>query len=230
MVQHTCLDEDTFEVIELQQRKLKGIQRSLMISDTGCSIDPFVLQLADENLARVFICDSDLEKVCRKANKSYHFWLFNDCIVFGNSIVRGRYRFLRKLDLLTCSIAVFPSITYEHAIKISDAGKSFVVVASTENLQKEWVHLVSSAIAVLRRDPGQSGSNPSRLNSGKSILHSSLPGPVQRNDSGIDMHEDSIQKTDGVHINESLVNAPSSIAAVECALCSQVHQEHNNIV
>lgn len=230
MVQNTCPDEDSFEVIELQQRKLKGVQRSLMISDTGCSIDPFVLQLADKNLARVFICDSNLEKVCRKANKSYHFWLFNDCIIYGNSIVRGRYRFLRKLDLLTCAIAVFSSITYEHAIEISDAGKSFVVVASTESLQKEWVHLVSNAIAVLHRDPGLSGSNPLRLNSGKSILHSSLPGPVQRNDSGIDMHEDSIQKKGGIHVNDSIINAPSSNAAVECALCSQVHQEYNNIV
>ena len=230
MVQHTCPDEGSFEVIELQQRKLKGVQRSLMISDTNCSIDPFVLQLADENLARVFICDSNLEKVCRKANKSYHFWLFNDCIIFGNSIVRGRYRFLRKLDLLTCSIAVFSSITYEHAIEISDAGKSFVVVASTEDLQKEWVHLVSNAIAVLRRDPGLSGSNPLRLDSGKSILHSSLPGPVQKNDSGIDMHEDSIQKKGGIHVNDSIINAPSSNTAVECALCSQVHQKHNNIV
>ena len=204
MVQNTFPDEESFEAVELGQHRLDNVQRSLMISSTGCSIDPFMLQLADENSARVFIQDSNLEKVCRTVNKSLHFWLFSDCIIYGNSLVRGRYQSLRKLDLLTCSIAIFPSMKYEHAMKISDAGKSFVVVAPTEHLQKEWLHYVTGAIQALEHLPGLTGPR-------KSNLHCTLPGPAPK-----------------THVGGSIIKLSPLNIAVECAVCIQVIKRHNN--
>lgn len=208
MVQNTFPDGELFEAVELGQHRLDNIQRSLMISSTGCSIDPFMLQLADENTARVFIQDSNLEKVCRTVNKSLHFWLFSDCIIYGNSLVRGRYQSLRKLDLLTCSIAIFPSMKYEHAMKISDAEKSFVVVAPTEYLQKEWLHYVTGATQALNQHPGLTGPR-------KSNLQSTLPGPAP--------------KTHGILVDCSIIKSSPPNEAVECAVCIQVKKRHNNI-
>jgi hypothetical protein len=215
----TNFDENSpFGGNKAEHRKLLEIQLSLMSSNIASTIDPFVLQLA-ATPGRLFIKDAVLEKACRRMNKTYRFWLFNDCFAYGTAVGGGRYQFVKKVDLATCSISDFPSIIYQNAMLISDAEKSFVAFSSSRNTQQEWIYSVSKAIVKLRCSP----TSMARFHSQKK---DSLPGdtPVstRRNDWGIDVYEEKPPSNYAVHINDSAISSTACTAAAICVLCAQV--------
>jgi hypothetical protein len=215
----TSLDENgSFGGSKAEHRKLLEIQLSLMSSDIASTIDPFVLQLAATQ-GRLFIKDAVLEKACRRVNKPYHFWLFNDCFAYGTAVGGGRYQFVKKVDLATCLISDFPSIFYENAMVISDAGKSFVAISSSRNTQQEWIYSVSKAIVKLRCSP----TSMTRFNSkNKAVLPGDTPVSTRRNDWGIDVYAEKPPNNYAVHINDSAISPTVCTTAAKCVLCAQV--------
>ena len=99
---------------------------------------------------RIFIKETDLRKVCRKQNKTFHFWLFNDCLIYGYLLDTGKYLFHRKIDLITSTVSAYRSVVYKCALEISGAEKSFIVMASNEYEQMQWLKLIQDAICAIR--------------------------------------------------------------------------------
>lgn len=214
---------DTLGLHKLEQRKLRDIQLSLMSSGRDGKIHPFVLSLSDFNSRRSFVIEADLEKVCRNVNKAFHFWLFNDCIIYGTLLVNGRYQFVKKIDLISCTIAAFPSIRYEHAMSIWDDGKPFVVIAPTEYIQQEWLHHTSVSINTL----GGSPTSMRSLNVSRNLPQRSGSQIIRRNDWGIDMYEDTTQNSFGAQGNGMVMRDTNPL---NCTLCGQVSCQSNRSI
>ena len=134
-------DEENFQ-------KLLKIQNSLLTGKLLGAGNSTLSDLACRG--RVFIGEIDLQKVCRKENKTFHFWLFNDCVIYGNQLETGNYLFHRMMDLINCSVSVHKSLIYKCALEISSAEKSFVVMASSEPEQMRWMNLMIDAISAIR--------------------------------------------------------------------------------
>lgn len=218
MMQTSFDENNSFGGNKAEHRKLLEIQLSLMSSDITSTIDPFVLELAATQ-GRMFIKDAVLEKACRRVNKPYRFWLFNDCFAYGTAVGGGRYQFVKKVDLATCSISDFPSIFYENAMVISDAGKSFVAFSNSRNTQQEWIYSVSKAIVKLRCSP----TSMARFHSQKkSTLPGDTPVSTRRNEWGIDVYEEKPPSNYAVHVNDTAISPPICTAATKCVLCAQV--------
>ena len=209
---------DVLGLYKLEQRKLRDIQLSLMSSGRDGKIHPFVIGLSDIKSKRSFVIEADLEKVCRTGNRAFHFWLFNDCIIYGTLIVSGRYQFVKKIDLITCTIASFPSIRYENAMSIWDDGKPFVVVASSEYLQQEWLHRVSVSINALRESPTSMRS----LNVSRNLPQRSGSIVDERNHWGVDTYENITPNSFRGHSNDIAIRDAASTTHLYCALCGQV--------
>lgn len=128
--------------------KILDIQSSLISGKVFGAVNyPAFTDLAKKG--RVFIKETDFRKVCRKSNKLFRFWLFNDCMIYGKLIENGRYIFHRKIDLITCSISAYQSSVYKNALEITGAEKSFIAMAESEYEQIQWLRLVSHAIIEL---------------------------------------------------------------------------------
>jgi hypothetical protein len=96
---------------------------------------------------RKFIKEGDLKKVCRKKNKTFRFWLFNDYLCYGSALGNSTYSFHRALDLKTCAASLLNNP--KNAFQLKAAEKSFIVIAPHENAQNEWVNKIVEARAAL---------------------------------------------------------------------------------
>ncbi len=142
------IEKDIVELIRMKKNfeKLLEIQNSL----TTFSTDPFVQKIT--TMERNFILEGDLKKVCRKKNKPFRFWLFNDYVIYGAAVGTDSFSFNRALELSKCSIAA--NTTEKNAIEIYGAEKSFVVIAPTEEKCKLWLDALTSACAKARAAAG----------------------------------------------------------------------------
>jgi hypothetical protein len=136
---------------ERNYKKVLEIQGQLVSAQVFGAVYPALLDLASRH--RIFINEIDLKKVCRKSNKLFRFWLFNDCLIYGCLLESGQYMFHRKLNLVTCYVAVYKSLVYKYALEVASAEKSFVVMAANEYEQMHWMNSVLDAIANLRGSP-----------------------------------------------------------------------------
>jgi hypothetical protein len=141
---------NTFKGNENYQ-KLLDIQSSLVSGKVFGASHPAILELASRD--RIFISEIDLRKVCRKLNKLFRFWVFNDSIIYGRLNSDGKYLFHRKIDLATCVIQYHTSTIYSHALEITGAEKSFIVLASSDYEQMQFLNIVSNAIDALKGSP-----------------------------------------------------------------------------
>lgn len=142
------IEKDIVELIRMKKNfeKLLEIQNSL----TTFSTDPFVQKIA--TMERNFILEGDLKKVCRKKNKPFRFWLFNDYVMYGTAVGNDTFSFNRTLELSKCSIAANSS--EKNAIEIYGAEKSFVVIAPTEEKCKLWLDALTNACSKARAAAG----------------------------------------------------------------------------
>ena len=129
-------------------QKILQIQSSLVSGKVFGAVYPALLDLASKD--RVFIKEIDLRKVCKKQNVLYHFWLFNDCLIYGLALETGKYLFHRKIELITCSVVAYRSLVYKHALEISAEERSFIVLASNGYEQTQLLNLMISAISAIR--------------------------------------------------------------------------------
>lgn len=149
--------------------KLLSIQGQLVSGQVFGAVYPALLDLASRS--RVFLKEIDLKKVCRKNNKVFRFWLFNDCLIYGCQLESGQYLFHRKIDLITCSVMIYKSLVYKFALEVASAEKSFIVMAANEYEQMHWMSIVLEAIARIRGN----ASETSFLNNSTSFQDSRPP-------------------------------------------------------
>jgi hypothetical protein len=85
---------------------------------------------------RTFIRMGPLTKVCRREDKEFYFWLFNDLLVYGHFVGNGKYKHHRSLELKHVVVSspsyhpVFENTSQSQVLPcltISSKNKSFVV-------------------------------------------------------------------------------------------------------
>jgi hypothetical protein len=86
---------------------------------------------------RCFVRKGPLTKVCRREDKEFHFWLFNDLLVYGHFVGNGKYKHHRSFDLKHVRVsnpAQHFSADQEvsQCFTISSKNKSFVVFVGAE--------------------------------------------------------------------------------------------------
>jgi hypothetical protein len=141
----TFVNNEIQELIRVKQNfeKLLSIQNSFI--SNFLNVDPVLAKLASTD--RTFIMEGDLKKVCRKKNKVFHFWLFNDYLMYGGALGAGTYSFNRALDLTTCSVKSHESAETKNALEVFGAEKSFIVIAPSTVAQMEWLNAIKAAKA-----------------------------------------------------------------------------------
>lgn len=150
------LIKEASEVSEVIKNR-KNFDRLLAIQEQFVSVnvfgpDPFIQKLA--SFDRVHIKEGDLKKVCRKKNKTFKFWLFNDYLVYGEPLGANTYKFNRAIELSKCTIAEHKSNEIKNAFEIFGTEKSFIVIAGSANLQQEWILAISAAIEAIKPAQG----------------------------------------------------------------------------
>lgn len=142
------------EIVELIKMK-KNFETLLEIQASLVTIgrsDPVVQKLA--SMERTFITQGDLKKVCRKKNKMFRFWLFNDFLLYGESLGGEKFSFNRALELSKCTVAAHTTSELRNAIEIFGAEKSFIVIALTEAMFTNWLDALTNACAKAREANG----------------------------------------------------------------------------
>jgi len=128
--------------IRTNYKELMKIQSSFILTT-----DPFVNKLNNKN--RIIIKIGELKKVCRKKNKIFRFWLFNDYLIYASPLGGDKYKFNRALELSTTSAKNHVGHDYLYAIDIHSSEKSFVIIATSEVIQQEWINAIQSTKASL---------------------------------------------------------------------------------
>ncbi len=105
--------------------------------------DPFLEKLASTD--RRVLKQGDLKKVCRKKNQTFHFWLFNDYLMYAESTGNNTFCFHRALDLKKTSVSLHNNPSVKNAFEIHGSEKSFIVIAPTQGVQTDWVLKITEA-------------------------------------------------------------------------------------
>jgi hypothetical protein len=199
--------------------KLVSIQDRLVSGQVFGAVYPAMLDLASRH--RVFIKEIDLKKVCRKSNKIFHFWLFNDCMIYGCLLESGQYLFHRKIDLATCTIFVYNSLVYKHAIEISGSDKSFIVMAANEYEQMQWVTQVLAAIVDFR-EHRVTAVDPN------TAAYSARPRPPMKESSSSFSHSDVGTPTGSRCSDQYSEHSQANISEPRFALNGRMNSENNS--
>lgn len=221
---HSCSVNETglFLSDESEERKIYETR-----SQPGkpTAYNSFILHHISPAARRFFIKETDMEKVGRKFTKSWHLWLFSDCIICASILDNGAYHFERRLNILTCSASVFQSAVYTNALEISDMGKPFVVFAPSKSEQMEWLGLVLNATASLRSSPTSMIELQSFKTTSETV--SEAMAPKRRNSWGIDVYDGAVGGVEyqGVISNIGLSPLGQCVihdTPITCHLCDQV--------
>lgn len=173
------MEKEIDELIRLKKNfeELLEIQSSL-VSLKMIGTEPILQKLA--SMDRTILMVGDLKKVCRKKNKTFRFWLFNDYIIYGAALGGGKYSFNRALELNKCSVSLHTSTSLKNAFEIFGAEKSFIVIAQSQSNQYEWVDKIQKAVAAYTALNG--GSN----NGSAAATEAPKSAPLWVPDSGSD--------------------------------------------
>lgn len=136
------VDIDGTVKVKINYEKLLEIRSNMEWSAYFGSADTSVIQNL-VTMQRTFIKCGDLKKVCRKNNKTFCFWLFNDYLLYGTPSGSGKYTFNRSLDLLTLTVGAHKSSN--DAFEIFGTEKSFVVIAASSAVKVEWIEAIGKA-------------------------------------------------------------------------------------
>jgi hypothetical protein len=145
------LSSESNEVSEVIKNRM-NFEKLLEIQKGFTSVsvfgpDPFIAKIASYD--RTLIREGELKKVCRKKNKNFKFWLFNDYLIYGEYVGNNSYTFHRYIDLSKCTVAEHKG-ELKDAFEIFGTEKSFVVIAKNAAGQSEWISAISSAIEAIR--------------------------------------------------------------------------------
>jgi hypothetical protein len=98
--------------------------------------------------SRTFIAEDELLKVCRKKNKPFRFWLFDDYLVYGSSAVGG-YKWHHALDLSKSAVKISEdNLTNDtYTFEFTTPDKSFMLIAPSTRVLHKWVDHIEKAAA-----------------------------------------------------------------------------------
>lgn len=137
--------------VKRNYEKLIDIQSSFV---TVMFPDPVLQNLV--NSKRTYIQEGDLYKVCRKKNKKFRFFLFNDLLAYGASIGPGSYSWNRAIDLSTCQIKKLDNTIHKNAFEVLGDEKSFVVICDSPTELAMWTNNIQMQMDALGNFAGSS--------------------------------------------------------------------------
>lgn len=98
---------------------------------------------------RVFIKEGELTKICRKDNKKFMFFLFNDMLMYAKEMPGGRYtrnRIYPLNSILIKDLPDEPNKKVVNAFQVNSNKKSFVVLANSPEEKNAWVKELNKCI------------------------------------------------------------------------------------
>lgn len=158
------VEQEIIESVKSKENyeKLLEIQSSLITILT----EPIIEKLV--TMERKFLKEGDLMKVCRRKNKLFRFWLFNDYLLYASSLGGDKYSFNRALELNKCSIQPYNLNELKNAFEIIGEEKSFILIAPSKIIYEEWfdaIKKITQSFQGIRKDSILQESVPlSKLN------------------------------------------------------------------
>jgi len=135
---HSALDAACAQLKEAQSHIRTTIivreNKDLLLDIERSFVDilPLTLNATLLKKGRRFIRRGPLAKVCRREDKEFYFWLFNDLLIYGHFVGNNKYKFHRSFDLtqncqISNSTSHFSNEMVHPCFTISTKNKSFVV-------------------------------------------------------------------------------------------------------
>src|SRR3546814_3964850 len=112
----------------------------------GLVVDPLVENIVSTE--RQLVLEADLIKVCRKKNKTFHFWLFSDFLMYGAYLSGNSYQFHRTVHFESASVQ--ENRQNICAFDVMGAEKSFVVICPNPDVRQQWLAEIRNGIATTR--------------------------------------------------------------------------------
>jgi len=88
---------------------------------------------------RSFIYEGELTKVCRKENKTRHFFLFSDILVYSHPVIPPNTKYKVEQQFKIATIKVEEDPADELKFQIKSEKKSFMVLAESFKIRVEWI-------------------------------------------------------------------------------------------
>ena len=131
---------------------------------------------------RRLLFDGVLMKVCRRKNKPFHFWLFNDMLMYGQKTYASGYDISHQLELDYFQVKEIEfmsnTVTRETdpALEFKSTKKSFIVVCKDEIEKMMWLNYFnqSNASIIYRATQGRHRNYSVRRNSNETSGSMSL--------------------------------------------------------
>ena len=127
----------------------------------GCFVsiiqDPVVAKLA--SMDRTFIRQDELKKVCRKENKRFMFWLFNDYLLYATSVGISSYSLNHAIPLENITVTEHSSTDCRNAFDLLGVEKSFTVICGSGEERDSWMSSLNEAITMCKDSKGIKSSN-----------------------------------------------------------------------
>jgi hypothetical protein len=118
--------------------------------------DPVITNLV--SMDRKFLRVGDLKKVCRKENKLYRWWLFNDYLMYATVNFGGTYSLNRAIPLDSCTVNKHTSTSVRNAFDVHSTEKSFTVICNSGEERDIWMRDISDTVAAHRKAKGITGA------------------------------------------------------------------------
>src|SRR3546814_932887 len=99
-LQGVCAEQA--EVVSAKQNYEKLVEIKENMVFVGLVVDPLVENIVSTE--RQLVLETDLIKVCRKKNKTFHFWLFSDFLMYGAYLSGNSYQFHRTVPFESASV------------------------------------------------------------------------------------------------------------------------------
>lgn len=143
---------------------IKARENKAKIMDIIKTIEPRtrVDLLADPD--RVFLKEGPLLRQCRRGLKEFHFWLFNDQLLYGQATPLGLYILNRQIFLNKCVVNSCESMNDGgYCFIVESPAKSFILCLPTEAEKTEWLDAINNAILTLAKARQSKQSRQSTL-------------------------------------------------------------------
>jgi len=129
---------------------IRARENRAKIMDIIKSIEPRTRVDLLANTERSFLKEGPLLRQCRRGLKEFHFWLFNDELLYGQATPLGLYILNRQIPLNKCYVNACESMHEEgFSFIIESPAKSFIICFATEAEKTEWYEAIHNAIIAL---------------------------------------------------------------------------------
>lgn len=131
---------------------IRARENRAKIMDIIKSIEPRTRVDLLANTERSFLKEGPLLRQCRRGLKEFHFWLFNDELLYGQATPLGLYILNRQIPLNKCYVNACESMHEEgFSFIIESPAKSFIICFATEAEKTEWYEAIHNAIIALSK-------------------------------------------------------------------------------